>query len=439
MLYRKIEKIIERHLLSASNKVLMVSGARQVGKTFIIRHVGKKLFKNYIEVNLLADFNTQKIFSNISSVDDFYLRLSSVAKGNLGTKTDTLVFLDEIQVYPSLLTMLKFIKEDDKFTYIASGSLLGGALAQSVSIPIGSIETIRMYPLDFEEFIIANGITNDVIAHLRNRYFEGTSVEMWLHEKIHDLFKRYLLIGGMPDAINSYLEYSDINAVRRIQDEIHQYYGADASQYDKENKLKIRQIYNIVPSNLENKRKRLFYNKIEGVDNKRYSDYLDEFDYLANAGITLEVRAISQPKFPLLESCHKNLLKLYLNDVGLLSALLYRNNVAAILDDKPSINLGSIYEAVVAQELYAHGHRLYYYDNKKNGEVDFLIEDYDLLSVVPIEVKSGKDYTVHSALNAFLSNKDYGIRKAIVFSNERNVWTDERSITYMPVYFSMFV
>ena len=193
----------------------------------------------------------------------------------------------------------------------------------------------------------------------------------------------------------------------------------------------------MVPSNLENKKKRVVIKDIENKSWKRTDNYLEEFDYLISAGVTLEVKAISKPSYPLIENSGKNLLKLYLNDVGILSAIYYRNNIKAIMDDIRSINLGSVYETVVAQELKAHGYGLYYYDNKKNGEVDFLIDDADSLSNIPIEVKSGKDYSIHSALSRFLTLDEYNVRRAYVLSNEQRVYT-EGGITYIPVYYVMF-
>lgn len=438
MLFRKIEKEIRDYCHIKPNKVLVIDGARQVGKSFIIRYVGQQMFDNYIEINLLEDADGVRFFESAKTTEDFYLRLSSVAKGKLGNKENTLVFLDEIQAYPHLFTMLKFLKADDRFTYIASGLLLGVALAKSVSIPIGSIQVRHMYPLDFEEFLIANGLGQDVIDHIRKQFGQELPLDEGFHAKILDLFKKYLLIGGLPDAVNTFLATTDIVEVRLVQLEVHDYYGADASQYDIANKLKIKNVYDSVPSNLENKRKRVFANRIENKPGKRFDDYLEEFDYLVNAGIALQVKAVSQPKFPLLESMQKNLLKLYLNDVGILTGLLYGRNVAAVLDDIKSINLGSVYESAVSQELHAHGHRLFYYDNKKHGEVDFLVESDMLLSVVPIEVKSGKDYTVHSALSTFVTTSEYNVKKAYVFSNDRNVFTED-GITYLPIYYVMFL
>lgn len=437
MLYRKIQKSIERHLKSNSNKILIVDGARQVGKSFIIRYVGSNLFKNYIEINLLEDFLQDKLFENVKTVEDFYLKVSIIAGAKMHNLEDTLIFLDEIQVYPQLLTLLKFLKLDNKFNYIASGSLLGVTLANTSSIPMGSIEILQMYPLDFEEFLYANGFNDYAISVLRNKFLKLESLDESTHNKLMNLFKMYLIVGGLPDAVNTFIDSNNIIMVRNIHNDIYKFYSLDASKYDEENKLKIRRIYEMIPSALENKKKRIVVQNIEGKKGERFASYQDEFDYLTNAGIALEVKAISTPTFPLIESSTKNLLKLYLNDVGLLTNILYSYNVKAILDDIKSINLGTVYESFVASELKAHNFKLFYYDNRSRGEVDFLIDDYNDLSVVPIEVKSGKDYTIHSALNHFLSNQDYNIKKGFVLSNEREIKVKDK-IIYLPIYFIMF-
>lgn len=437
MLYRKIETLIESHLKSDSQKILLIDGARQVGKTYIIRYVGKKLFENFIEINMVEDSLGSQLFENTKTVEDFYLQLSMIAGDRMKEKTNTLIFIDEIQAYPHLLTLLKFLSQDDKFHFIASGSLLGVTLSQTTSIPMGSIRKVRMFPLDFEEFLYANGINELAISAMRKKFEKLEALDEPLHKRMMDLFRKYLLVGGLPDAVNSYLQDKNIQFVREIQNEIHDYYAADASKYDEERKLKIRRIYDLIPSNMENKKKRVIAQSIENKKGKTFDDYQDEFEYLISAGIALNVQAISNPVFPLLESSGKNLLKLYLNDVGILTGILYGNNIRAILDDEKSINLGSVYESVVAGELIAHGYKLFYYDNRSRGEVDYLIDDYDCLSAVPIEVKSGKDYRVHSALNAFVQNEDYHVKKAFVLSNERTV-TNRGKIIYLPIYYIMF-
>lgn len=441
MLQRKIEQIIVNYLTTDSNKIMIIDGARQIGKSYIIRYVGSTLlaeqYSNYIEINFVEDFLGDRIFEHIKSKEDFYLQLSMIAGDKMKDKSNTLIFIDEIQQYPQFLTLLKFLKQDDKFTYICSGSLLGVTLAKTPSIPIGSIEIVHMYPLDFEEFLLANGFNAFAINALRAKFEKKESLEESMHNKILDLFKKYLLVGGLPDAVSTFIEKQNIVEVRKIQSTIYDFYGDDASKYDIEHKLKIKRIYDLIPSSLENKKKRIIVKDIEGKKGERFSAYKDEFDYLINSGIALEVKALSTPVFPLIASCEKNLLKLYLNDVGILTNIFYKNNINAILRDEASINLGTVYESVVASELKAHGFNLFYYDNKANGEVDFLIDDYNNLTVLPLEIKSGKNYTVHSAINKFLANKDYNVKKGFVLSNERKVFEKE-NIVYMPIYFIMF-
>ena len=439
MLYRKIVKRIEEYFSLNSDRMLLIDGARQVGKSYIIRHVGEKMFSNYIEINMEEDKLGERIFAEAKTTKDFYLALSIIAGDKMKERENTLVFIDEIQAYDHLLTLVKFLMKEKRFTYIASGSLLGVTLKNTQSVPIGSLDIQHMYPMDFEEFLYANGVGELAIEAMRESFNNNQALSDTMHNKMMDLFKKYLLVGGMPKAVQIFVESRNVVEFRSIQNETHELYGVDASKYEQEHdkKLKIRRIFDMIPSNLENKKKRVVIKDIEDKRWKRANDYLEEFDYLISAGIALEVKAISTPTYPLVENSGKNLLKLYLNDVGILSGIYYRNNIKAIMSDIKSINLCSVYETVVAQELKAHGYDLYYYDNKKNGEVDYLIDDADNLSNIPIEVKSGKDYTVHSALDKFLSNEEYNIKKAYVLSNEQKVYI-ENGIIYMPVYYVMF-
>ena len=439
MLYRKITKRIEEYLRSDSSRMLMVDGARQIGKSFIIRHVGQQMFPNFIEINMEEDKLGERIFAEARTTNDFYMALSVVAGDKMKERGNTLVFIDEIQAYDHLLTLVKFLMQERRFTYIASGSLLGVTLRRTQSVPMGSLDVEHMYPMDFEEFLIANNVGAMAIDVMRESFRKNEGLSGAMHNKMMDLFKKYLIVGGLPKAVSTFVESRNIMEIRSVQNEVHELYEVDCTKYEEEHnrRLKIRRIYEMVPSNLENKKKRVVIKDIENKSWKRTDSYLEEFDYLISAGVTLEVKAISKPSYPLIENSGKNLLKLYLNDVGILSAIYYRNNIKAVMDDIRSINLGSVYETVVAQELKAHGYGLYYYDNKKNGEVDFLIDDADNLSNIPIEVKSGKDYSLHSALSRFLTMNEYNIRRAYVLSNEPRVYT-ENGITYIPVYYVMF-
>ncbi len=438
MLERKFERYLEDFLACEPRKILLVNGARQIGKSYLIRYVGQRLFKHFVEINLKSDQEGAQVFASTKSKEDFYLQLGAIAGNNLGDSSETLIFLDEIQSYPHLMTLLKFLNEDGKYRYIASGSQLGVALSQTPSVPLGSVAIQQMYPLDFEEFLWAVGCGKETIAAMQQAFVVREGLSDSLHRFMLQQFKIYLLVGGMPEAINKFLENRNMAQVRGIQSDIHTLYGIDASQYGDARKLVIRKVYDQIPSNMENKKKRVVVKNIEGTAaHKQFSDYAEEFEYLTNSGVALAVQAISNPVFPLIESENKNLLKLYLNDVGLLTSILYGTNINAVLNDERSVNLGSVYESVVAQELHAHGFSLHYYDNKQRGEVDYLIDDYKNLTVLPIEVKSGKDYTVHSALDRFVSTQEYHIREAVVLSNEQRVYSKD-GIVYMPIYYCMF-
>lgn len=440
MLYRKIGSYIEEHLKSDSDKILLLEGARQIGKSYIIREVSKRVYDNFVELNFVEDEDGKKLFKDIHSTEDFYITLSMVAGDKLDKYENTLVFLDEIQQYPQYLTMLKFFRQDKRYRFIASGSLLGLTLHSTTSIPIGSIIRKEMFQLDFEEFLIANSFGNDAITFIKNKFKNKESLPESQHNRLMDLFKRYLIVGGMPDAVNIYLETHNIVKVRELQNNIIKMYADDASKYESNNgkNLMIKRIYDMIPSQMENKKKRIVVKDIRNRAGDRFDKYYEEFEYLISSGITLDVHAISNPRFPLAESAHKNLLRLYLNDIGMLTSQLYDKNIKPILDDIKSINLGSVYESVVAQELKSHGNKLFYYDNRSKGEVDFILDDYNNLSILPIEVKSGRDYSIHSALNNMISTNEYNVKHAFVLSNERVV-KQKDNILYLPIYYVMFI
>ena len=438
MLERKFTQYLEHFLNEEPNKILLVNGARQIGKSYLVRHVGSRLFTHFVEINLKEDKEGEQVFADVHTTNDLYMRLGNYYSKPLGDKSDTLVFLDEIQSYPHLLTMLKFLNQESRYRFIASGSQLGVALSQTPSVPLGSVTIEQMYPLDFEEFLWATGVGKAWIENVKGCFLREETLDESTHNALLKRFQYYLLVGGLPEAVNKYLEDRNMVRVRQEHRDIHELYRIDASQYDEEHKLMIRRIYDLIPSHLENKKKRMVYKNIENKKGKKFSDYADEFEYLTNSGVSLEVSAISNPRFPLAESEQKRLVKLYLNDVGLLTNLLYGLNVNAVLQDIRSINLGTVYESVVAQELAAHGFKLHYYDNKQKGEVDFLIDDFQRLKVLPIEIKSGKDYTEHSALAKFLATLEYGIDRAIVFSNERRIFK-KKGVTYLPIYYCMFI
>ena len=440
MLSRTIGAAIEAHLRSGDDKIMIVEGARQIGKSYIIREVGRRLYRNFVEVNFAKDDETNALFRNVRTLGDFYMALSMEAGGRLGDRDDTLVFLDEVQHYPQCLTLLKFMREEGRFAYIASGSMLGIALRSTTSIPVGSIVRRQMFQLDFEEWLIAAGWGREALAHVRDCYSRRVSLPEAMHDNLMGEFRKYLLVGGLPDAVNTYLQTHNIVRVREVHEAIRGMYKEDAAKYESESskRLLVRRIYDMIVSQMENKKKRIMAKDVRGKTGDRFEWFAEEFEYLVSSGIALDVHAISNPRYPLSESVRKNLLKLYLNDVGLLTWRLYEYNIAPVMQDNRSTNVGAVYASVVAQELRAHGHELFYYDNQKNGEVDYLVSNASEQSVLPIEVKSGKDYTTHRALDRFLSNAEYNIPSAIVLDNDREVRTVGK-ITYMPVYFVMCI
>lgn len=436
MFYRKIEERINRYYADKNAKILVIDGARQIGKSFIIRETGKKFFKHFVEINLKDDSEGDKLFESVRTTEDFYLQVSALYGNNLGDVSDTMIFLDEIQVYPHLLTMLKPLKADARYRYICSGSLLGITLQQTF-IPMGSMDEVKMFPMDFEEFLLANNVGKDVISYLRKCFADQTPPSEGIHKTILGLFKRYLLSGGFPDSVKAFVEAKNVYTMRENQALTYKYYSDDAAKYDKEHSLKIRRIYNYLPSYMENKVKRIQFKKIEDRPKATMERYQDEFDYLLSSGCVLGAKAISNPVFPLCESASKNLIKLYYNDVGLLTNLLYKNNIDAVLNKDSGVNLGSVYETACAMELSAHGHDLYYFDSKKVGEVDFLINDYENTSILPIEIKSGNDQNNFRAIPK-LVKEPYNLQKGYIFGNENGISSKSNLVTF-PIYMIMFL
>ena len=436
MFYRKIEERINRYYADKNAKILVIDGARQIGKSFIIRETGKKFFKHFVEINLKDDSEGDKLFESVRTTEDFYLQVSALYGNNLGDVSDTMIFLDEIQVYPHLLTMLKPLKADARYRYICSGSLLGITL-QHTFIPMGSIDEVKMFPMDFEEFLLANNVGKDVISYLRKCFAGQTPPSEGIHKTILGLFKRYLLSGGLPDSVKAFVEAKNVYTMRENQALTYKYYSDDAAKYDKEHSLKIRRIYDYLPSCMENKVKRIQFKKIEDAPKASMGRYQDEFDYLLSSGCVLGAKAISNPVFPLCESASKNLIKLYYNDVGLLTNLLYKNNIDAVLNKDSGVNLGSVYETACAMELSAHGHDLYYFDSKKVGGVDFLINDYENTSILPIEIKSGNDQNNFRAIPK-LVKEPYNLQKGYIFGNENGISSKSNLVTF-PIYMIMFL
>ncbi len=410
---------------------LLVDGARQIGKSYLIREFGKTRFKDFVEINLRINERAKTLFQTIEGVDDLVMKIRLFAQREIDLSS-ALIFFDEIQSSPDLFPYAKMLAENHVCHIAFAGSLLGVTLEGYASDPLGFVTTIPMYPMDFEEFLWANGVDESVIEMLRGHFISHSPVDEGIHKTIMGLFRRFLIVGGMPDAVKEYLSSRDTTRINLIKENIHRGYREDAAQYSCKDKLIIQEIYDLMPSQIENKNRRFILKKLN--EHQRYSRYENDFQWLCKAGIALKTDCVSDPVYPLITSESRNLFKLYFSDVGILSLLLFKSYEDKILIDERSANLGAIYENVVATELLSKGFPLYYYDSKKRGEVDFIVELGD--RILPLEVKSGRDYTIHSALINLLN--DYpSITEAIVFHNE-NV-KEINGKTYLPIYMVMFL
>lgn len=408
---------------------LMLTGARQTGKTYAIRQLGKR-FTSFIEINFIEHPEAVKLFGNVSSAEDILLRLSAFADKPL-IKGETLVFFDEVQRCENIVTAIKFLVDEGSYRYALSGSLLGVELQGLRSVPVGYLGVMEVFPLDFEEFIINIGVSQRVIDHVKHCWNETCPVDAVIHEKLIELHKLYTIVGGMPAAVERYRTTNDLAVVGRTQADIVELYRQDIAQYALKDKLRIKEIFDLVPSELNAKNKRFILKRLN--EHAKFDRYQNDFLWLKDAGVVIPVYNVEEPRQPLKLAETRNLFKLFANDVGLLSVQYADGIRLKILSGDIAVNFGAIYENVVAQELVCHGLAPYYYNNKKMGELDFVIADAD--GVIPIEVKSGKDYERHNALNNVLDCREYDINRAYVFC-QGNVVRKGR-IIYVPIYMTM--
>lgn len=430
MLKRKIASYI-REFYNNSRNALLITGARQTGKTYSIREFGKT-FKNFVEINFVDMPEAVNVFAGARNSNDILLRLSAITRTPL-VKGETLVFFDEVQKCPDIVTAIKFLVDEGSYRYIMSGSLLGVELKDLRSEPVGYMGVKEMFPLDFEEFISNIGINENIINSLREAWENLNTVDNFLHSKLMELFRLYLVIGGMPAAVNKYIESNNLQEVMTVQQDIIRLYKRDIAQYDPENKLYIEDIFDLIPPELNAKNKRFIMKRLN--ENAKFERYHNSFLWLKNAGVAIPVYNVEEPKVPLLLSRSRNLFKLFQNDIGLLAAQYSDGIQLRIITGNNDINFGSIYENAVAQELTAHGLNPYYYNNKKRGELDFIVEMGG--NVLPIEVKSGKDYQTHRALSNIMECDEYDIPRAVIFNND-NMKIDGK-LVYAPIYMAMFL
>lgn len=432
MIFRKITKELEDWNALRSKEALLIDGARQVGKTFIIREFARQHFKSVVELNFLKNRKLKKLFAEVADEQEVLTRLSAVAGEKL-IPNETLVFFDEIQECPEAVTYIKFLVDEGHYRYVLSGSLLGVELKDVRSVPVGYLRELTMYPVDFEEFVRAMGLPDEVFGHVKTRFREMKPVDPVVNDRMRKLFALYLVVGGMPAAVQAYLDTHNIADVVKVQKGILVEYRKDAAKYDKKHKLQIHRVIDLIPEELGKKNKRFFMSDLKSGG--RYERLEGNFVWLKESGIGLPCTAVDDPKVPLRLSQDSGFFKLFANDVGLLSAMYMDGIQFRILSGETNINEGAIYENFVAQELRAHGFDLHYFASDDIGEVDFIIQ-LDGKSV-PVEAKSGRHYKTHAALDRLLGNEGYGIRHSLVLS-DYNVSREEK-IDYLPVYMVMFL
>ena len=434
MLNRKIDSDIEKHFAS-TGKALFLTGARQVGKTYAIRKYARQHDLRLVEINFLLQPETIPMVRDAGDIKDLILRISAYAKTPL-IPGKTLIFFDEVQEYADIMTWVKGLVDDGSYLCALSGSFLGVEMKDIRSVPVGYMSEYQVYPLDFEEFVLAAGLPGNVLESLRISWEQGSPVDEFVHRKMMQMFRLYLIVGGMPAAVQTYVSTNNIQNVVREQRDVLKLYKADIARYDRDErkKLYINEVFDIIPSELNAKNKRFILKRLN--EHMTFSRHENDFIWLKDADMALPTYNVEEPMSPLKLNEQRNLFKLFQNDVGLLSCQYSSGGIQLkILQGDVNVNYGSVFENAIAQEFHAHGWNLYYFNSKKQGEIDFLLESDN--EIIPVEVKSGKDYERHNALSNVMSNADYGIRKAYVLCNDN--LHKVGNVEYLPVYMVMFI
>lgn len=427
MLRRKIEQTLQRWKRE-SHKAILLTGARQVGKSTVIRSFGQSSYTRYVEINLLLDQEARETIVGARSAVDLINRIALLSEQPL-IEHNTLIFIDEIQEYPEIVTLIKGLVEDGRYAYAFSGSMLGTEFKGVSSFPVGFAEQHVMRPLDFEEFCWAIGIEQRFLDDARACMRERTPVDGYLHNVMLKNARAYMITGGMPEVVQAYIDsgYSLVRT-RELQEELVRQYAIDIGRYAGSRALEARRIYDQIPVQLEVDPHRFVLASLgEGA---RFEAYDHDFLWLVYAGVGLLVPQATEAMSPLKRTERASKFKLYQSDTGMLVSRYPQATSRAIYLDQRRTSLGGIYENFVAQELAAHGVPLWYYQTESHGEVDFLLEGAH--GVVPIEVKSGRKVRAHAALDNLLDIGEYKIREGIVLS--RNNVERAGKVTYLPIY-----
>ena len=426
-MYRKNSIIIEEWLKS-SNKALLVTGARQTGKTWLIREEIAKSEYTKFEVNFIDQPDLVDYLNVKMSAEEFLVKLKMIMPEDCKPQ-ETVVFFDEIQKCPEIVTKIKFLVEEGSFKYVMSGSLLGVELKGIASVPVGYLTVLKMYPMDFEEFMVANNVSKMTLEMLKEKFETCQPVDEFIHQKLLSLFFIYLIVGGMPDAVKTYIATKDIREVDKVQRDIIMLYKEDFSQYESEDKkLKLISIYDIIPAELNKQNKKFVFTMLD--KELKFDRYENSFLWLKDAGVALPVYNVEAPTIPLKASKSSNVFRLFSNDTGLLTSAYSAEIKLELINKNSEINNGAHFENAVVQQLTANGLEPYFCKKKNIGELDAVIEMGG--KVVPIEVKAGKAYKAHKALDNFMNIPDYHLEKAYVLSAAN--LEQEGAVVYLPIY-----
>ncbi len=432
MFKRKIFKELQEWKQDGAKKALLIKGARQVGKTTVVRHFARLYYQNFVEINFEQMPLAKQAFEGNLAPRTIILNLSAMGLGPF-EPDKTLVFFDEIQSCPKARTSIKFLVEDGKYDFIESGSLLGINYKEVSSYPVGYEHQIEMYPLDFEEFLWAYGIGSDVVETLKSCCQNLCQVPGFLHGQIIEKYRHYLIVGGMPEVVGTFLENEDLTKTISNQKDILNGYRNDISKYAGNEKMLVKSVFDAIPGQLSRQNKRFILADIE--KNASHRKYGVPAQWLTDAGISYFSFNVGAFELPFTDKQNTKLYKMFFLDSGLLCATLLDNIQSKVLAGEIDVNEGALTENYVAGELVKHGIPLHYYDRKSKHELDFVFPENGKISI--IEVKSGKNYKRHASLNMARSLFADKIGRCIVMSSN-NLETDN-GILYMPLYMSMFI
>lgn len=432
MLKRKFYDMLIEWKHNKNQSCLLVKGARQIGKTYIIDYFGKNNYTSYIYINFIESPQTKDIFNDELSAEEIYKRMTLIMPEIKFVENDTLIFLDEIQECPNARTALKFLAIDGRFDAVASGSLLGISYREVTSIPVGYETQVEMYSLDFEEYLWATGYEESKVSILKEYFDKREKVPEAVHNTMMKHLREYITVGGMPAVVNQFIKNKHFGEVQEQQQRILDSYFDDISKYaSKTEKPKVKNCYLSVPKQLAKENKKFQFSVVEKKATAR--KYENSVEWLRDANLVRLCYNVSTPEFPLAAYEKGEQYKMYLSDIGLLVALYGFEIKKTIIDDTLSGNAkGGIYENLIADMLTKRGYKLNYYRTDNGSvEVEFLISKD--AKIIPIEVKANNGSTI--SLNEMLKRNDIPYGYKLISGN---VGVNDKKIV-MPLYMAMFL